>query len=170
MNEERVRAFVAADYRKVVAAVALVCGDTAGAEDAVQEALARAWEQEARGVTIDRLAAWVTTVAMNLGRTSLRRRGAERRAVDRLTGGLTDRSSVGVTESRGDVIAVRAAVAQLPRRQRQAIVLRYYLGESVLDVASALGIAEGTAKALLHQARAGLREQLGSHSVEEVVP
>ena len=42
---------------------------TATAEDSVQEALARAWERLDRGDGIDRLAAWVTTVALNLARS-----------------------------------------------------------------------------------------------------
>ena len=55
MNDDRLRAFVDGEYRQVVATVELVCGSLATAEDAVQEALARAWEREARGETIDRL-------------------------------------------------------------------------------------------------------------------
>ena len=160
MDADRVRAFVADDYRKVVAAVALVCGDRGLAEDAVQEALARAWEQEARGASIERLAAWVTTVAMNQSRTSLRRRVRERRAVERLGRGIEGVSDLGDNAGRADALAVRAAVVRLPRRQRQVVVLRYFLGYPVAEVASELGMAEGTAKALLHQARARLSADL----------
>jgi len=44
----------------------LVCGSMPAAEDAVQEALARAWERSERGQDIGSLPAWVTTVARNL--------------------------------------------------------------------------------------------------------
>ena len=73
VDDDRIRAFVAGEYRQVVATVELVCGSLATAEDAVQEALARAWEQETRGHEILRLGAWVTTVALNLARSQMRR-------------------------------------------------------------------------------------------------
>ena len=65
MDPDRLRTFVATEYPRVVGIVALLCGDASHAEDSVQEALARACEQEERGVTIQNLAAWVTTVATN---------------------------------------------------------------------------------------------------------
>ena len=84
VDDEPIRAFLDGEYAQVVATVALVCGSTATAEDSVQEALARAWERLDRGDGIDRLAAWVTTVALNLARSQMRRWRSERRARDRL--------------------------------------------------------------------------------------
>ena len=84
VNDDRLRAFVEGEYRQVVATVELVCGSLATAEDAVQEALARAWEREARGETIDRLPAWITTVALNLARSQMRRWRVDRNARARL--------------------------------------------------------------------------------------
>ncbi|HLM17030.1 MAG TPA: sigma factor, partial [Acidimicrobiia bacterium] len=92
MDDDRIRDFVDGEYTKVVATVALVCGSVATAEDSVQEALARAWERLDRGDDIDRLAAWVTTVALNLARSQMRRWRSERRARDRL-GPLRDDQS-----------------------------------------------------------------------------
>ena len=51
-----------------MAAVSLACGSRAAAEDAVQEALARAWERSERGEHIESLRAWVMKVAINLVR------------------------------------------------------------------------------------------------------
>ena len=79
-DDDRIRAFVDGEYRQVVATVALVCGSVATAEDSVQEALARAWEHTARGKEIERLPAWITTVALNLARSQMRRWRSERRA------------------------------------------------------------------------------------------
>jgi DNA-directed RNA polymerase specialized sigma24 family protein len=84
VDDDRIQEFVDSEYVRVVATVALVCGSVATAEDSVQEALARAWEQLARGKAIDRLPAWITTVALNLARSQMRRWRAERRARDRL--------------------------------------------------------------------------------------
>jgi hypothetical protein len=52
-------------------------------------------------------------------------------------------------------------VRTLPRRQATALVLYYLADESVAGVAEAMGCAEGTAKAHLHQGRASLARLLG---------
>src|SRR4051794_38573228 len=158
VDDDRIREFVDGEYAQVVATVALVCGSTATAEDSVQEALARAWERLDRGDGIDRLAAWVTTVALNLARSQMRRWRSERRARDRL-GPLRD--DLGdVTAASGDAHAVREALRALPRRQREVTVLRYYLGLDVREIAEHLGVAEGTVKAKLFRACQSLAASL----------
>jgi DNA-directed RNA polymerase specialized sigma24 family protein len=71
MDELGVRAFLDDAYPRIVAVVTLVCGSQAAAEDAVQEALVRAWE---RKQGLDNPEAWITTVALNLARCSTQRR------------------------------------------------------------------------------------------------
>jgi RNA polymerase sigma-70 factor (ECF subfamily) len=143
-----------------VAALSLVTGSRPAAEDAVQEALARAWERTERGDHIESLKAWVTTVALNLVRSGFRRLRAELKARARLAGA----SPIASVE---DLVDVRRALATLPRRQREATVLRYYLDLSVLEVAQALRINEGTAKTTLHRARQALARALGERADEE---
>lgn len=152
--DARLRAFVDDEYRQVVATVELVCGSLATAEDAVQEALARAWEQETRGVSIDRIGAWVTTVALNLARSQMRRWRSERRARERLA--PLQRALPDAPGMSGDAHAVREALRVLPRRQREVTALRYYLGLDVAAIAAWLGIGEGTVKAQLFRARQAL--------------
>jgi len=159
VDDDRIREFVDGEYPQVVATVALVCGSVATAEDAVQEALARAWERLDRGDPIDRIPAWVTTVALNLARSQMRLWRSERRARDRL-GPLHDDLSNAPAAS-GDAHAVREALARLPRRQREVTVLRYYLGLDVREIAEHLDIAEGTVKAMLFRARRSLATALG---------
>ena len=69
LDETTIRAFLDEEYPRVVAAVAMVSDSRPAAEDAVCEALARAWERSERGERVESLGAWVTTVAMNLSRT-----------------------------------------------------------------------------------------------------
>jgi RNA polymerase sigma-70 factor, ECF subfamily len=149
--------FVDREYPQVVASVGLVCGSAAVAEDAVQEALARAWEQYERGRDIDRLGAWVTTVALNLARSHFRRRRVERNARSRLVERAETRDE---PASSVDRHAVQQALLRLPRRQREVTVLRYYGGLDVAEIATWLGIAEGTVKAMLFRARQALAEAL----------
>jgi RNA polymerase sigma-70 factor (ECF subfamily) len=149
-----IREFLASDYPRLVAAVALISGSRPAAEDAVQEALARAWDRSERGERIESLPAWVTTVATNLVRSGLRRMRAERRARGRDPGRLPPSLTI---ESSVDIAR---ALNALPRRQREATVLRYYLDLDVADVARTLGVSEGSVKTTLYRARQALALRL----------
>jgi RNA polymerase sigma factor (sigma-70 family) len=105
----------------------------------------------------------VTAVALNHARSHLRRVRAERRARDR----LTPLGSADEAKRSESLIDLRRALAALPRRQREVTVLRYYLDLDVADVATALGVSEGTAKTQLHRARRSLAAALGEPDVKE---
>jgi RNA polymerase sigma-70 factor (ECF subfamily) len=155
LDESTIRLFLEAEYPRLVAAVALVAGSRAAGEDAVQEALARAWERSDRGDEIENLGAWVTTVALNLARSGLRRLRAERRAKDRL-------GTVPAERSREPLMDLDRAVRKLSRRQREAVVLHYYLGLPVVECAARMRVSDGTVKTQLHRARASLHRALGA--------
>src|SRR2546422_6623339 len=78
VDEVELREFLRERYPRLVGAVALVTGDAASAEDAVQEAIVRAWERTERGEQIVALDRWVAAVAMNISRSRLRRLRVER--------------------------------------------------------------------------------------------
>jgi len=135
----------------------------------VQEALARAWERSERGEQIESLKAWVTIVAVNQVRSGFRRLRAERRARQRAgPGGWADAAS-GLPSVPGaeQAVDVQRALMALPRRQREATVLRYYLDLDVAEVARALRVNEGTAKTTLYRARRALAAALGEERLEE---
>ncbi len=161
VDEVAIREFLHTSYPRLVAAVALTSGSRPAAEDAVQEALIRAWERSDKGEEIDSLEGWVTTVALNLARSGLRRIRSERRARSRLAS-----ARVGEPPT-ADRLDVDRALSTLPRRQREAIVLRYYLQLDTREVAAALRINEGTVKSTLFRARATLADALGIHDTEE---
>jgi RNA polymerase sigma-70 factor, ECF subfamily len=168
LDEGSIREFLAGDYSRIVAGIALVAGSRPAAEDAVQEALARAWERSLRGEPIYRLEAWVTTVAMNLARSRLRRIRAEWRARGRRP--ATPAAAPAPGPERADL---RRALEALPRRQREVTVLHYYLDLDVAEVARTLGVSRGAVKASLHVARRALARSLGEPDEEEeanVVP
>jgi RNA polymerase sigma-70 factor (ECF subfamily) len=160
VDEVAIREFLYTNYPRVVAAVSLASGSRPAAEDAVQEALLRAWERSDRGESIESLDAWVTAVALNLARSGLRRVMAERRARSRLQARPAD--VIGP-----DRVDVERALMRLPRRQREAVVCRYYLGMDTKEIATVLKVSEGTVKSTLFRARAALGALLGVEENEE---
>jgi RNA polymerase sigma-70 factor, ECF subfamily len=151
MDELAIQVFLANAYPRIVAMVTLVCDSEPAAEDAVQEALVRAWEHKGELENPD---AWITTVSFNLARSGLRRRWVEQRARRRLL-------PVPPSEPSADAVDVRRALALLTRRQREVTVLRYYGGLDVTEIASTLAITEGTVKTLLFRSRDVLASALG---------
>jgi len=164
LTEAQIREFLATEYPRLVNAMALVCGSFPAAEDAVQEALGRAWEMGDRGRHIESLPAWVATVARNLLRDRFRRLLAERRARDRMAA-TPERPGPEAVEHRTDV---ERALAALSRRQREVLVFRYYLDLEVAEVAALLRVPEGTVKSALHRARRSLAAALGDDEAVEV--
>ena len=158
LDEAGVRRFLREDYPRIVAAVGLVAGSRAAAEDAVAEALARAWERTDRGDAIDSLPAWVTRVALNLSKSRLRRLRTEARHRG---------AAEVVTAPNADRVDVERALRSLPRREREVTVLRYYLDLDVARIATTLAISDGSVKTLLHRARHHLATALGDDPDEE---
>jgi RNA polymerase sigma-70 factor (ECF subfamily) len=162
LDEITIREFLATTYPRLVAGVALITGSRAAAEDAVQEALARAWERSERGEQIESLPAWVTRVAMNLSKSRLRRMRVEAKHRD-VVASTSVADSNAASDSRIDI---RRALADLPHRQREVTVLRYYLGLNVAEIALTLELNEGTVKTSLFRARRSLAAALGEPAEE----
>jgi RNA polymerase sigma-70 factor (ECF subfamily) len=159
LDEDAIRRFLDTDYARLVAGLSLVTGSQHVAEDAVQEALARAWERSLRGESISSLRSWVAVVALNVVRSRFRRLRVERSAKMRLPEGSRQAVSLDASEDRLDL---ERALRSIPRRQRDAIVLRYAVDLPIRDVASALKLTEDGAKALLYRARRSLADAIGT--------
>lgn len=151
------RAFEAvfrADHRSIVALTWALTGDRAVAEEVTQEAFLRAHQRWDRIGGYDNPGAWVRRTAINLALSDRRRRGAERRALERV--GPPAESSDDGAGAVASADRFWRAVRALPRRQAAVIALHYVEDRSVAEIATVLEIAEGTVKAHLHQARAAL--------------
>ena len=165
MDEAAIRLFLETDYHRLVAGFWLLADGEAVAEEAVQEALARAWERSERGEHIESLTAWVATTAANILRSGIRRRIVERRARKRL-GPLARHESAPSPTSELRIDMGRA-IRALPRRQREAVVLRYFADLDSAGVARVLGMSEGAVRTMLHRARATLAAALAEPDREE---
>jgi RNA polymerase sigma-70 factor (ECF subfamily) len=148
--------FCAEAHPRLVAALGHHLGDPWVGEELAQEALVRAGDRWAQVRALDSPLGWCYRVGVNLGRSQLRRRRAERRALRR-HGGLRDHH---VDDDTPDRLAVRAALRQLTEPQRRAVILRYYLGLNSVEAAAVLDIAPTAVRAQLHRGVAALRQHL----------
>lgn len=148
-------AFLAELRPGLVRSLRLVCGEPGVAEELTQEALIRAVSHRNAVAAMDRPDIWVQRVAMNLARSWIRRRIAERRAMSR----VGQRADIGEAGQTVDP-ELHAALAALPRRQREVLSLVYLLDLSIPDAAAVLRIAPGTAKSHLSRGLAHLRQAL----------
>jgi RNA polymerase sigma-70 factor, ECF subfamily len=146
-------AFVRAYHQHAVRAVTVACGSPAVAEEAVQEALAKAWARRSRHPRPDSMLAWVIAVAINETRSRGRRAVREARAYSRVA---RPPDAVETQEQ----VDLRRALDALPLRQRQCVVLHYLLGYDIASISAALGVSSGTVKSALHRARAALASAL----------
>ena len=136
-------------------------GDTARAEDVVQETLLRAWRHPE--VTEDRersARAWLFTVARNL---IIDERRSARFRSESGTGDMeqtADRAGPDEVETALDRMMLGEAIGQLSEEHRAVIRRAYYQGWSTAQIAADLQIAEGTVKSRLHYGMRALRLKL----------
>lgn len=148
-------AFVADQYERVRGALALFTGDRRLAEELAQEAFVKVCQHWERVRTMDAPGAWVHRVGINLAISRSRRRRTEVRVVERVRGERPVHGP-GADEHLADE-ALGRAVAALPADDRAALVLRFHADLSVAEVASVLGIPEGTVKTRTRRGLAALR-------------
>jgi RNA polymerase sigma-70 factor (sigma-E family) len=138
------------------------------AEEVVQEAFARTYASWGRIRNRDDPLPYIRRSVVNLARSRLRRRGIERRTVSAPEPAVPS-AEVDVVRAQ-DRQLVAAAVARLPRRQRECIVLRYVAEASVAEIAAELGFSEGAVKQHLHRAHEALGRALRDDPEEVTRP
>ena len=145
----------------LVGALTLRTGDRDLAEDLAQETIARALANWERVSEMANPTGWMYRVGFNLAASHWRRLAigvrAERGAAE----------STSFQLHTAEDMVVRNSLARLSRRQQEVIILRFYLGFSVTQVAETLGVAQGTVKTQTHRALKHLRIELeDSHGVD----
>ena len=155
------RDYVAARSAALLRTAYLLTGNRSDAEDLLQTALAKtylAWPRIRERHAVD---AYVRRTMVNT-RTSWWRRDRHTTAVagdEQLASApATDRDPIADADLHD---ALWSALARLPRRQRAAVVLRYYEELSEAETAAALGVSVGTVKSTVSRGLARLREDAG---------
>jgi RNA polymerase sigma-70 factor (ECF subfamily) len=148
---EFVRAMYDASYRRLVGQLVVATGDLAEAEDAVQEAFARAVNHARTFRNTDNPEAWLRVVAINVARSRWRRMQRWAGLLPRLAPGASYDDN-----TTPDRVALLEALKRLPATQREAITLHHLADLQVSEIAAQLGVPTGTVKARLSRGRAAL--------------
>jgi RNA polymerase sigma-70 factor (ECF subfamily) len=140
------------------AAARLILRDRELARDAVQEAMIRAW-RDLRGLRDpERFDAWLYKLTVHACLDIARRR--RRRVHEVELSPIAPPFEADMSSRVADRELLDAALRQLEPEWRAVVVLHYYLGMPLPDVASELGIPLGTAKSRLHRSLGVMRTTL----------
>lgn len=147
---------------KLVGLARLLLDQPAQAEEVVQEAFVRTYANWRRVRNRDDPFPYVRRAVVNLARSGLRRRRTERAHRFERVLDVPSAETVASVQARHREVA--AAVAALPRRQRECVVLRFYGEFSVPEIATMLRVSEGSVKQHLHRAMGALARALGEEA------
>jgi RNA polymerase sigma-70 factor (sigma-E family) len=151
----------AVHYRSLVRLAALLLRDTGAAEEVTQDAFVAmhgAWRRLRDRDDPDEALAYLRRSVVNGARSALRHRKVVEKHAPRP-------APDGASAEHGALLAVEhaevmAALRLLPERQREVLVLRYYLDLSEAGIADALGISRGAVKSHASRGIATLRRTL----------
>jgi RNA polymerase sigma-70 factor, ECF subfamily len=135
----------------------LILRDFDSAEDAVQEALVRCWRDLPRLREPDRFDAWLNRILLNAVTDEARTRQRLRASLTVLRVEPAHPDSTSAFADRDELARV---FDRLSIEHRTIVVLHHYLGLTVDEAATTIGIPVGTAKSRLHYATEALRAAL----------
>jgi len=124
------------------------------AEDALQNTLVTAWRNLDDLRDPDRFEAWIRRVLVHASYAEARRRVRRTQAVRQIS--MTD-DVVAEDNAIIDRDEIERAFRRLSAEHRAVFVLHYYLGLPLVEVATTLGVPQGTARSRLHYAIRALR-------------
>jgi RNA polymerase sigma-70 factor (ECF subfamily) len=151
-HEESFDEFVLRTRTRLVGYAKALTGDSQAAQDIAQDTFVKAWKHWSKVHYYEEPEAWCRKVAHNLAIGRWRRLGVVARSV----------SWKPVSSLEPDVghLDLAAAIRSLPSGERNAVVMHGVLDMSVAQIASELGVPEGTVKSWLSRGRAHIRSTL----------
>jgi RNA polymerase sigma-70 factor (ECF subfamily) len=140
----------------------LVTRDEEFAKDAVQETFIRAWTRIRQFRIGSDLRAWLITILLNQVRSSMRRAARRSARVQdvQFEQARLESAEAAETFDPFEYQDLLAAFSSLNTDQRIAVVLRYYAGLTVPEIAKQVGVSQGTIKSRLHRALATMRAHM----------
>lgn len=159
-EEAQFAVYVTARRDRVRRTAYLVCGDWHRADDLTQIAFVKlygAWERIRDYAALD---AYVRSCLMRAAIDESRRPWRREHVTDEVPDGPTASAEDDLADLVADRDLVRSALRRVPRGQRAMVVLRFYEGLSVSDVARAMDCSEGNVKSQTARGLAALRTAL----------
>jgi len=153
-----IAAMYSTEYRSLVRISVVLVGDVGTAEEVVQECFIAMYAAWRRLKNVDKAVNYLRRSVVNRSRSVLRRRMVADKHVPKHEPDMPSAEQGAITQL--ERTAVIAALRSLPVRQREAIMLRYYLDLSEEEVASAMRISRGAVKSHTARAKAALRAVL----------
>jgi RNA polymerase sigma-70 factor (sigma-E family) len=157
-RDEAVTLLFHAHYRRLVGLSALLVDDRGTAEEVVQDCFERLYRSWGTLRSPSAAVAYLDRSVVNQARSRLRRRFTERSYRPPEMGTSPSAENAAVDSHRRDDLA--AAVRALPPRQREVIVLRYYLDLSEDQIAQWLGVSPGSVKTHASRATTTLQKRM----------
>ncbi|MDP3891101.1 SigE family RNA polymerase sigma factor [Nocardioides sp.] len=159
----------AGHWRQLVRLSVLLVRDQGTAEEVVQDAFVELHRRWGRLEDPDKALAYLRQTVVNRSRSVLRHRKVVNRHLDQERARPETLHTAAADESvahadRRD--AVLDALRRLPRRQREVLVLRYYLDLSEGEIATTLGVSRGSIKSHASRGAAALRALLPDSLLE----
>ena len=153
-DEDLITSLYAQHYRSLIRLAALLLDEVAACEDVVQEAYIRVHNARGRLRDPDKALAYLRQAVVNLSRSTLRRRMVAARHASRPMPDAASAEHDAYALVERD--AVVAALSQRPRRQREAVVLRFYADASEAQAAAVMGVSVGAVKSYTSRGLTGL--------------
>jgi RNA polymerase sigma-70 factor, ECF subfamily len=154
------RTLIDAHLGAMLATARRMLGDAAEAEDVAQDAMLRLWRNAAKlELGPGGLRPWLRRVVSNLAIDRIRASKNTTVVADVPEQPEAATQNVGI-ETREMAVRVQAALADLPERQRLALVLFHFEGMSQIEVGESLGISDEAVESLLARARRSLKGTL----------
>lgn len=167
------REIVARKLPRLLSLATRMLGDREEARDVAQDVFVRVWKEASRWQPgAARFDTWLHRVALNLCYDRLRKR---RRDDPTSVEDLPERPDPDALPEERLMAAdrhqrIQLAMAGLPVRQREALVLQYYQELSNVEAADLMGISVDALESLLSRARRGLRQALNGDADGDVIP
>jgi len=160
MNESRFKNCVMPLHKTLYAYALTILRNESDADDCIQEAFTRLWENRGRLSEIENVAGYATVTVKNIALSMVSR---SRPAFDAIDGSIPDIADSAptpssLTEAKDDLEKLRNMLQSLPANQRRVLTLNGVGGLSSSEIHHATGLSEDNIRVLLSRGRKKLRE------------
>jgi RNA polymerase sigma-70 factor (ECF subfamily) len=160
-RERGARELVAVYKDRLFASALILCRDRDAAEDLLFRTFARALAKISSFRPNTNFYNWLYTIMINFRRMDIRKeKGSPLTFTDALPETQTEETPYSALAAKVDHAAIRVAVAELSEPLKEVVLLRYFEGLQIEEIATTLALPLGTVKSRLNYARAVLARRL----------